>query len=321
MRTKFAMVMLSDVDVKRLLDLDQLRSAIAEALAAIAAGTVVAPSRTVLSDADGGLYLMPGYLPGYGLGCKLVTNFPLNSSRGLPTVQALVALFDISNGAPLVLLEATYLTAARTAAASAVATSLCATADSATLAIIGSGPQAEAHLAAMMRIRTFTDIRIASRTFNNAERLAAKSPGVVAMPTIEQAVRGADVVCGCIDSRVAAIRAEWLKTGAHINSVGGFHGREIDEAIVDQADIFVESFEAAMAPPHGASELTGIDRSRIKLIGSMVGDDRGYTRERRYSLFKSTGHAAEDIAASKVVYERALAAESRGTEHPLHSQL
>jgi ornithine cyclodeaminase/alanine dehydrogenase-like protein (mu-crystallin family) len=158
-------------------------------------------------------------------------------------------------------------------------------------------------------VRRFTEIRIASRSVEKAQALAAEAPNARAAASFEEAVRGADVVCLCTDSREPVIRYEWLKPGAHVSSVGGTFGPEIDARTVALGTLFVETRDAVRAaPPAGAHELQGLQAENVTEIGEVIaGNKPGRADATELTVYKSTGHAVEDAAAVKLVYERALA--------------
>ena len=161
--------MLSQADVTALLDLDRLLDALEDGFRAVSSGKVEVPARTaVTTEHDGWLGTMPGYGPGLGLGVKLVSVFPHNDAAGLPSHQALIALFDPATGSPVAVMDGTRITAIRTAGAAAVSTRHLARKDSRVLAIIGAGVQGHAHLEIFPRVRDFQEIRIASRTRSRA---------------------------------------------------------------------------------------------------------------------------------------------------------
>ena len=186
------MIVLSQAEVRELLDLDALIDALAEAHRELSEGKASMPARiAVFAEREGLLGAMPSYLPSAGLACKLVTLFPQNTDRH--THQALIGVFDPTNGSPVALMDGTYITATRTAAGSALATRLLAREDAKVLAILGAGVQARTHADALRRVRDFDEIRVASRTRERAEEVAAEI-GATAVDSWEEAVRGADVI-------------------------------------------------------------------------------------------------------------------------------
>ena len=292
--------------MRELLDLDALVDALAEAHRELSAGEVSMPPRVaaLVREREALLGVMPSYAPSTALACKLVTLFPQN--RGRETHQAVICVFDPENGAPLALMDGTYITATRTAAGSALATRLLAREGSRVLAIIGTGVQARSHAGALTRVREFGEIRVAGRDAARAGALAQElGPSARAVGSYEEAVRGADVVATTTHAREPVIRREWLSPGAHVNSVGlNPAGRELDAATVSDALLVVESRESALAPPPaGAPELVGIDPGHVHAeLGELVaGVKPGRTSADQITLYKSVGVAVQDAAAAALV--------------------
>jgi alanine dehydrogenase len=292
-------LVLSQADVRGLLDVDELIDALADAFAGVSAGTTSVPPRVAaLVPEKGLLAAMPGYAAGV-LETKLVSVFPGTE----PSHEALIALFDADSGTPLAVMDGTYITATRTAAASALSTRLLARRDARVLAVLGTGVQARSHLDAVPRVRDFEEVRVAGRSRERAEEL-----GVAVAESFEAAVRGADVVCGCTDAPSPILQREWLAPGAHVTSVGyAQDGPELDEATVRAGVLAVESRAAFEPYPAGAHELQGLDPAAAVELGELVSGLRpGRTAADQLTVYKSTGHAAEDAAAARLVYERAL---------------
>jgi ornithine cyclodeaminase/alanine dehydrogenase-like protein (mu-crystallin family) len=310
---------LSRAEVERLLDVDALLDALASALVSFSAGTTSAPARVGARVPDRGvLGAMVGYVPGAGLEAKLVSVFPHNQQRGRPSHQALIALFGEEDGTPLALMDGTYITAIRTAGAAAVAARALAREDAKVLAILGAGVQGCSHLDTFPRVRDFAEIRVASRDAGKAAALAARHPRGRVAASFEAAVRGADVVACCTDAREPVIRREWLKAGAHVSSVGGTFGPELDADTLAAGSVFLEWRGAATnAPPAGAHELQGFDVDRLTEVGEVLSGARpGRRFADELTVYKATGHAVEDVAAARLVYDRACA-EGAGIRLPL----
>jgi ornithine cyclodeaminase len=293
------MLVLSRSEVEKLLDLDALLDALAAAHAELSAGEASLPPRVGAFAGEAGvLGAMPAFLPSAGLGCKLVTLFPGNRDR--PTHQALIVLFEPNTGTPVALMDGTYVTAMRTAAAAALATRLLALPDARVLAILGTGVQSRSAQEMFPRVREFAEVRVAGRG------------------EYEEAVRGADVVHCATHSPDPVVRAEWLAPGAHVSSVGmNAPGSELDPAIVAEADVLcVESRESVFAPyPAGAVELSGIDPARTVELGEIVaGTGVGRTSGEQITLYKSVGVAVQDLAAAALVL---AAARERGAGHEI----
>lgn len=301
------MLVLSEDDVGRLLDLDLLIEALTGAFIELSSGRASVPPRVTATVPGRGLLgAMPGFAGGV-LETKLVSLFPGNHERGLPSHQALIALFDPQTGSPLALMDGTRITATRTAAASALAVRTLARENSRVLAVLGAGVQGRSHLEVVPRVRAFDEVRVASRTRARAEALA-QDLGAIVAASFEEAVRGADVVCACTHSAEPVLRREWLAPGTHVSSVGAnFEGPELDEATVQAGLLVVESRVAFEPPPAGAAELSGLDPARAAELGEILAGSRpGRTSPEEITVYKSMGHAVEDAAAAGLVYQRAL---------------
>jgi ornithine cyclodeaminase/alanine dehydrogenase-like protein (mu-crystallin family) len=301
-----ALLLLNAEDVRNLIDLPALFGALEVALRELSAGNASVPPRTVARTPDGFLGSMPGYLPGT-LEAKLVAVFPGNHDRGLPSHQALIALFDEESGVPLCVMDGTVITAVRTGASAAVAARALAREGASSLAVLGAGVQGRSHLDAFPRLFELDDIRVASRDPRHAQTLAGSHPKARAVGSFEEAVRGADVVCCCTDADEPVLSQAWLEPGAHVSSVGV--GAEVDEATVRASSIFVEWRGAAEnPPPTGSVELQGLDPASIAEIGEVfAGSHPGRRSDDELTLYKSTGHAVEDAAAARQVFDRASA--------------
>jgi alanine dehydrogenase len=288
------MLVLSRSDVEELLDLDALLDALAGAHAELSSGQAsLVPRMGAFAGETGILGAMPAYAASSGLGCKLVTLFPGNRDR--PTHQALIALFDPATGTPAALMDGTYITAMRTAAAAALATRLLARGDARVLAILGTGVQSRSAQEMFPRARQFAEIRVAGRG------------------EFEDAVRGADVVHATTASPEPVVRFDWLSPGAHVSSVGyGAGGSELDPAIVERADVVVvEQRDSAFAPlPAGAPELEPRGRDGVVELGEIIaGTAIGRSSDEQITLYKSVGVAVQDLAAAALVL---AAARERG---------
>ncbi|MGH2995504.1 MAG: ornithine cyclodeaminase family protein [Gaiellaceae bacterium] len=303
------MLLLSEDDVERLLDLDLLIESLADAFVELSSGRTSVPPRVAATVPGRGLLAaMPGYAAGV-LETKLVSLFPGNHERAIPSHQALIALFDPETGSPLAVMAGTRITATRTAAASALAVRTLAREDSRVLAVLGAGVQGRSHLEAVPRVLAFDEVRVASRTRAHAEALA-RDFDAAAATSFEEAVRGADVVCACTHASDPLIRGEWLAPGMHVSSVGAnFEGPELDEATVRAGLLVVESRVAFEPPPAGAAELGGLDPDAAAELGEILAGARpGRTSPEQITVYKSMGHAVEDAAAAGLVYRRALEA-------------
>ncbi len=234
--------LISKTDVESLLDVDALIDALADAFRKLSAGEASVPPRIAASNADGLLAAMPGYVRGGGMLVKLVSVFPHNHDRGLPSHQALITLFDETDGRPLAVMDGTAITAIRTGAASALSVRLLARPAARVLAVLGAGVQGRSHLMAVPRVRQFSEIRVASRVHEHALVLARDFPNARVAASFEEAVTGADVVCCCTDSAEPVVVRAWLKLGAHVTSVGASRkGPELGPDVMGADVLCVES--------------------------------------------------------------------------------
>ena len=316
------LLILNESDVRRMLNLGELRESLADAFCAFSRGETSVPARVAALTGAGLLAAMPGYLPNAGLAVKLVSVFPDNHGQGIRGHQALILLFDPLNGTPLALMDGTYITAVRTAGASAVAAEELARPESKSLAILGAGVQGRAHLEALSLIFDLAEVRVASRNRRHAQDLVEtvrSKPGagtrIVAVDSFEDAVRRSDIVCCCTDSADPVIDGDWVAPGTHIGSVG--FGVEFGFDLAQTASIFVEwRGAAAMPSPAGASELQDLDPATVTEIGEvLLGTRPGRTSREQVTLYKSTGHAMEDVAAAALVFEQARTAGVGTTVH------
>lgn len=301
---------LSRADVESLLDIDEMLEALANALKILSSGITSVPPRTAARVPDLGLMgTMAGYVPGIALEVKLVSVFPGNDARGLPSHQALIALFDEDDGAPLAVMDGTHITAMRTGGTAAVAARALAREDARVLAILGAGAQGSSHLETFTRVRDLEEIRVASRDHARAAALAARHPNARVVASFEEAVRGAEIIACCTDAREPIIRRKWLSPGVHVSSVGGTFGPEVDAETMAAGRVFVEWRGAALnAPPAGSHELQGMDADTLTEVGEVLAGTRpGRTSRDEITVYKSMGHAVEDAAAARLVYDRAKA--------------
>jgi ornithine cyclodeaminase len=230
----------------------------------------------------------------------------------------MVMLFEVEHGCPLALVDASSITAIRTAAVSGVATQLLAREDAQTLAILGSGVQAGTHLEAMLRARNISRVVVWSRTESNALRFAERETARHGMPietaaSAEQAVAKADIICTTTSAREPVLAGAWISPGAHINAVGACLPtfRELDTAALAGSRLFVDSRESLLneagdfliPKKEGViddSHVVGeIGEILLRKIGGRESDDET-------TLFKSLGIGVEDLGAAHYIYEKAV---------------
>jgi ornithine cyclodeaminase/alanine dehydrogenase-like protein (mu-crystallin family) len=316
-------------DVKRLLPMQECIELMASVLADLARGTVWQPLRFVVRPPEEPslMGLMPAHRsePGASYGLKVVCIFPSNAARGIDLHQGGVLLFDGETGELRALVDASAVTATRTAAVSGVATRLLAREDARELAILGSGVQARSHLDAMAAVRPFERCRVWSRTPEHAAAFAAEARvpfPLDAVESAEDAVRGADVVVTATSAPEPIVRRDWLGPGVHVNAVGSSipTARELDADTVAAAALFADARESMVN--EGGDYLfavreagVGPEHIRAELGDVLIGSADGRRSDDELTVFKSLGLAAEDLAAAEHVYTRATA-EGAGTTVP-----
>ena len=308
--------------VPSLLPMDQCIAAMAEALGALARGEAVLPLRGMLwqPDKSGLLGLMPGWLGAPpALGIKVVTVFPGNHGSDLDAHQGVVLLFDTARGSLRAVIDATAVTAIRTAAVSGLATRLMAREDAGDLALIGSGVQAATHLDAMRTVRTLRRVRVWSRNAGRVRAFVERHATRTGLPIeaaadARAAIEGADLVCTTTSARTPVLEGAWLSPGVHVNAVGACFKdtRELDSEAVRRARLVVDRRESAL---NEAGEIiTALAEGAIgedHIVGELgevvIGQVPGRTRPDEITLFESLGLAVEDLAAAHVIVTNAEA--------------
>jgi len=314
-------LILTHGEVEELLPMPECITVMEDALSALARGEMQQPMRMVVKPetAAGVMAMMPAYKSGedavYGL--KAICVFPENPGKGKDAHQGGVMLFSGETGELLALMNASAITAIRTAAVSAVATRLLAREDASELAIIGAGVQARSHLASMNCVRAIKRARVASRTLAHAQTFAADLQEqyafpIEAMQDAQAAVTGADLIVTATTSREPVLNRGWISPGAHINAVGTYSrkAREVDTATMVAASLFVDRRESALneagdyliAASEGA---VGPDHIRAEIGEVLIGTHSGRGTSDEITLFKSLGIAVEDLAAASYLYRKA----------------
>ena len=314
------MLILSHSEVLELLPMGECMTAVGEALIGLARGEGVQPLRGgfLLPDRRGVLAWMPGSLAAGGVfGVKVLSVVEDPGALGVDSHQGGVLIFDAADGSPLALLEAGAITAVRTAAVSALATDRLARPEAATLAILGAGTQARSHIEAMLEVRPIERIRLWSRDRGKAERFAAEQVKRHGVPVdveddAPSAVAGADIVCTTTSAREPILEASALEPGMHVNAVGASipSWREIEPGVLALVTLFTDRRES-LANEAGeyiqaVEEGLGPAGLVVPEIGEVLnGDHPGRTSETEITLFRSLGLAVEDLAAGRLVSQRA----------------
>lgn len=295
------------------------------AFTALAAGDVLAPARLHLVDGARTTLLM-GASSAVGRIAKVVNVFPANQERGLATTTGVVTVIDPETGHTVGLCDGGALTAIRTGAAAGLATDLLARQDARVGAVLGAGGQAFTQARALACVRDLQELRVFARDRARLEAFVARLADVVdvpvvASPTAAAAVEGADVVSAATSAVTPALQGAWLAAGAHVNGVGSYRldMQELDqEAVARAARVVVDLRSAAL---HEAGELVAArdagvtDPNRWVELGELLGDPGlGRRSEGEVTLFKSVGHAAQDLYAAQAAVAGAA---SLGLGHEL----
>jgi ornithine cyclodeaminase len=313
MSSPMSVRIIDQADTRRLLPMAECIDVMATALTALSRGDAVQPLRGIhwLPDRRGGLGVMPGYLGEPAtLGVKVVSVFPGNSETDLESHQGGVLLFDPEDGRLRAIIDAGELTAIRTAAVSGAATRALARRDASILAILGSGAQAHSHLEAMVAVRPVREVRVWSRTPENAARFAqiASAKHGIEITTVvsaRDAARGADLICTVTAASEPVLEGAWIAPGAHVNAAGACfpEARELDTAavvrsrlyvdwrestVVESGDFLIPRSEGAIGDGHIVAELGEV----------LAGDAPGRASDDEITVFNSLGVAVEDLAAA-----------------------
>jgi ornithine cyclodeaminase len=322
-------ILLSEQDVRIVLTMDDLIAAMHTAVVQFSTRHAAQPLRPVIEVGLQRAFfgVMPAHIPETAergetggvasLGAKLVTVFGSNSAIGLPTHLATIVLLDPATGELLAVMDGRFITEARTAAVSAVATKLLAREDARTLAVIGSGVQARSHVDAIRRVRDLRAVRVWSPNEEHRALFAREMQPRAKVPvkpcaSAQDALESADIVVLATSSREPVVRSEWIRDGAHICAVGACRPdqREMDTALVARGRLFVDSRSGALAEAGDVVlgiEDGGFDETHIagELGELAAGGVTGRQAPGDVTIFKSLGMAVEDVAAAHLAYTKA----------------
>jgi len=321
-------VILNHSEVERLLPMYECIEVMENALVRLSKGQVHQPLRSLVSTpkSSGLLGMMPGWDSDgeqsfYGL--KEVCVFPDNPSRGLDSHLGAVLLHDGTTGELLVIANASAITAIRTAAVSAVATRALARPGSTVLLIVGTGVQARSHLESLSHVMNLEEVRVVGRNLERAEKFASELADsrfpCHPMASVEDALKGSDVIVTATSSREPVLRGAWLEPGMHLNLVGSSvkGSREVDGPAIAAGRLFVdrrestenESGDFLSAVAEGA---IGLDHIVAELGDVLAGGECGRESEEEITIFKSLGLAIEDLASAEHLLMKARAS-GKGT--------
>jgi ornithine cyclodeaminase len=310
-----SLLVLSEHDVRQLLDMESCIEAMTEVLTSLARGELYQPLRSVARPPGSStlLGLMPSYrggaAPAYAL--KEIVVAPMNPARGLDTHMGAVLLHDGETGELVAIMNASPITEIRTAAVSAVATRALARPDAQRVAILGAGAQARGHVQAMRAVLGDPEIRIWARNQEAAERLAGEV-GATVSPSVDAALFGAEVVCTTTAAAEPIVEKRWLARGTHVNAVGSCFPttRELDTETVAHASFFTDRRESCLSEAGdfilaAAEGAVGPEHIRAELGEVLAGMHPGREHEDELTVFESLGIAVEDLASAELVAGRA----------------
>jgi alanine dehydrogenase len=315
------MLVLSEKEVQSLAQFDDLIPVLEQAHVQYSTGNAVMPVRLVvpLPQIEGRVTSMPAYLDrDKALGMKVVTYFPNNPKQNLPAILATVMLFSTETGKMIAAMDGNYITAIRTACASAMATKALANRDTPVLGVLGAGVQARAHIRALTRIRRIAKIKVYDISEASARELQATLQEEIGVKidiveSAREAILDSDLLVTVTTAKEPIVQADWLKPGVHINAVGSHRPdlREIDGATLAGAKIVVDSREAIMA--ECGDILLAIQEKAITAdsvhaeIGEVLaGKKSGRSRPDEKTIYKAVGIAIQDVATAHWVYRKAL---------------
>ena len=299
---------LSEAEVEKYLDPKELLAGLEDGFRGLELGEIQSPPRPKLSVAGKGFSLaMPAWQPGMQLMVKIVNVFEGNLEIGLPNHLAMINLFHPDNGATSCVMDGTYITGIRTAAAAVLSARMLSRSSSRIATVIGAGVQGRQHVRLLPLIRDFERINICSLRFEDAQKLAAESEIARATSDMEAAVRESDIVCLATHSPTPVIRSEWVRPGAHVTSVGYCppHG-ELPKDLASNHRLFVETLDAFQPTPVGCGELAGLEASVGTTLGAVaLGRKPGRVNDAEITVYKAMGVAMEDMVAANLAYQKA----------------
>ncbi len=312
-------LLLGQNEVRKLINIKQAISAVEEAFGEYGRGRARMPAKIYLNlpKFRGDFRAMPAYVDKFKLATlKWVNAHPLNPTRGLPAVMAVIIVSDPKTGFPLCIMDGTLATSLRTGAGGAVAAKYLARARSSVVGLVGCGAQARTQLAALREIFSLKEIRV----WGHEKKLIArfihdmKKPGeqMIAAVSIKECVGGCDIVVTTTPSRVPIVKSAWISPGTHINAIGAdAPGKEeLDPQLLKRARVVVDDYNQAS---HSGEINVPVAKGIFKIknihatLGEVVaGKKRGRTSNAQITIFDSTGLAIQDVAVAGLVYRAAL---------------
>jgi len=315
------MLLLSKKDLEKALSMNEVIEAVEKAFLELYNKKAKVPLRTIIDveKHNGFILYMPSYLEdSEALAVKVVSLYPENPKRSLPSVLASILLNDPETGKPLAFMEGTYITAMRTGAASGVATKYLARKNAKIAGIIGAGAQAKTQLWAVCEVRDIQKAYVYDINKERAQAFAEEMSqkleiGIEIAGSPKEVAENSDILIVATTAREPVLKGEWIKEGTHINSIGwvGKDARELDSETVKKSKLVVDSREGVLNESgdilipikEGVIDETHIYAELSELV---AGVKKGRENNREITLFKSVGLAIEDAITAKLAYEKAL---------------
>lgn len=315
------MLLLDREFVRRRLSVEACIPLMKQAMADLSAGQTIQPLRSVLHLDQGRAFgVMPGSMAKGGavFGAKLVSVYPENFAKGLPSHQGAITVFDPEDGQLAALVEASEVTRIRTGCASAAATDVLARKDAKVLAVMGYGEQAMSHIEAIAAIRPLEQVRVWGRSRERAEQFVVKMAhtglSFVVCDTPSMAVQGADIICTTTASAEPILGLADVAEGTHINAVGSSYAGpyEIAPDLVKASRFIADYREGVLA--QGAEYLVAKEKGLIDedhVVGEIgevfLGALEGRQSDDQITIYKSLGHVVQDLACAAWLVEQAEA--------------
>ncbi|MBP2097660.1 ornithine cyclodeaminase family protein [Enterococcus rivorum] len=318
------MLLLSQTDIVKHFSMNEAIDATKQALKTYSEGQAVVPLRTNVGVAshNGQSLFMPAYVGSDvdAFGMKIVSVYPDNVDKNLPSVPATVIVLNPATGIVDAVMDGTYLTQLRTGAVQGAATELLARKDAEIGALIGTGGQAASQLEAMLTVRNLKEVRVFSRNIEHAETFAKKMAErfdckIFATKTCQECVENADIITTVTTSNLPTFKAEWIKPGAHINGMGSYTPdmQEMPKEILQKADAIVFDTTDGVLEEAGDFLIPlkegSINKDNFKgELGQLIlGEISGRKSETDITIFKSVGSAVLDVVAGQAIVKKAKA--------------
>ncbi len=319
------MLLLNRDEIKRVFTMKDAIEADKLAYSIFSKRKSISPLRTNIESQNeqGNILFMPGYIDEIGVaGLKIVSVFPNNPQKGLPSTPGTVLLVDDKTGMVNCILDGTYVTELRTGAATGAAVSLLAKKGSKTGSLIGTGGQAESQFDAIIAgCETIKEIRVFSRNKEKRDAFVKKMTEkysdkikIISSFSSDEAIDDADIIVLATTSNTAVINGDKVKKGALISGIGSYmpNMHEIDEKTLLKSDkIFFDSKEAVLS--EAGCIITPLSKGIISEknftgdIGQVInGEIKGRESDDEIIVFKSVGISTQDIVTGKAIYEKAL---------------